>query len=692
MKNKKLFAILTLVCFMFTLMPVAAFAADQVLVGGEEEITVTAGDNNIKATVGETAEGYVFYAVEGEEVVAVSVDGTFTIKAEGEYQIYAVKAEKDSAIYKYFEAVGDPADKVTMIEENYSNAIVDEYATVEVEAVEDKYDFEFVKKTETANGKFTGAQSASIKANNGYDYVEVTVKLTNNGEKVKNEEITVSHSSYLTVTADAEDTGKKGQITYRIAAKRGGDEYPITFKYDGHKETFKVSAWTEGIKNVEVVAEPKAARNIDTAHQSTGVELKFYDADGVAVTTGVACQFTVVSQPAKGDAEGKDFSVWYDSADKVWKLVSSEKLDEGTYKVKVSLENGKSATASFSVAKMDDVARIIFDKAPTSITFGGEQYITDNKVIALDANGVAQALKVTDENLSLTVNGKAVATAEYKDDKFVIKTKTEDAEKYVGTTVTVMAAYEVDDETFLATLELEVVDSAAGFVYEDAKAEVGVTADLTATPVDANGKETDLNADASDAKVIVLEKPEGAYVNADAAWDEANNEVDVEFLATAVGEYKIQTIVATGNIYVSSINTITVGANEASFKDVVVMSIGANKIVVNNEVVTIDAAPIIENNRTFVPFRALAEAFGAEVAYDEATQVVTATLGDVTVEMTINSAEYTVNGEVKTADVAPFIKDSRTMVPVRFVAEAFGINVTPVYGDNGATVDVLFAK
>ena len=129
-----------------------------------------------------------------------------------------------------------------------------------------------------------------------------------------------------------------------------------------------------------------------------------------------------------------------------------------------------------------------------------------------------------------------------------------------------------------------------------------------------------------------------------------------------------------------------------TFKDIVVMSIGANQIVVNNKVVAIDAAPIIENNRTFVPFRALIQAFGAEVAYDEATQAVTATLGDVTVVMTIGSAEYTVNGEVKTADVAPFIKDSRTMVPVRFVAEAFGINVTPVYGDNGATVDVLFAK
>ena len=126
--------------------------------------------------------------------------------------------------------------------------------------------------------------------------------------------------------------------------------------------------------------------------------------------------------------------------------------------------------------------------------------------------------------------------------------------------------------------------------------------------------------------------------------------------------------------------------------DVVVMSIGSNEIVINDAKGTIDAAPIVENNRTFVPFRALAEAFGATVAYDEATQAVTAELNGVTVVMTIGSAEYTVNGVAKTADVAPFINGSRTMVPVRFVAEAFGITVTPTYDDNGATADILFAK
>ena len=60
--------------------------------------------------------------------------------------------------------------------------------------------------------------------------------------------------------------------------------------------------------------------------------------------------------------------------------------------------------------------------------------------------------------------------------------------------------------------------------------------------------------------------------------------------------------------------------------------------------------------------------------------------------MTIGSATYTVNGEEQTMDVAPFINGSRTMVPVRFAAEAFGIKVIPTYDENGATADILPAQ
>ena len=72
MKNKKLFAILTLVCFMFTLMPVAAFAAadDAVYVktaegSATQELDVKAGQEFFAGVnSGLTTSGYVFYVVD----------------------------------------------------------------------------------------------------------------------------------------------------------------------------------------------------------------------------------------------------------------------------------------------------------------------------------------------------------------------------------------------------------------------------------------------------------------------------------------------------------------------------------------------------------------------------------------------------------------------------------------------------
>ena len=92
-----------------------------------------------------------------------------------------------------------------------------------------------------------------------------------------------------------------------------------------------------------------------------------------------------------------------------------------------------------------------------------------------------------------------------------------------------------------------------------------------------------------------------------------------------------------------------------------------------------DAAPISKDNRTFLPARAVFEAMGAELAYDNATQTVTAKRDDVTLTMVVGStdATITVAGVTLplTMDVAPFIQSDRTYVPVRFAANAFGCNV-----------------
>lgn len=100
----------------------------------------------------------------------------------------------------------------------------------------------------------------------------------------------------------------------------------------------------------------------------------------------------------------------------------------------------------------------------------------------------------------------------------------------------------------------------------------------------------------------------------------------------------------------------------------------------------VDAAPISKDNRTFLPARAVFEAMGATITYEDATQTVTATREGVTVTMTVGSTDAIVTvGELPattlTMDVAPFIQDDHTYVPVRFAANAFGCDVGWDQGD-----------
>ena len=123
------------------------------------------------------------------------------------------------------------------------------------------------------------------------------------------------------------------------------------------------------------------------------------------------------------------------------------------------------------------------------------------------------------------------------------------------------------------------------------------------------------------------------------------------------------------------------------------MTLGSTEMLVNNNIVDMkDAAPFAKDNRTFVPFRALGEALGAKVEFNQDAKTVTYALGSTKIVMTLDSKTYTVNGAEKTMDVAPFAKDNRTYVPVRFVGEALGFKVTGLQDGNGKYVAVAFTK
>ena len=139
----------------------------------------------------------------------------------------------------------------------------------------------------------------------------------------------------------------------------------------------------------------------------------------------------------------------------------------------------------------------------------------------------------------------------------------------------------------------------------------------------------------------------------------------------------------TGAIYAATLS-YTFGEEDIPADTSVVMTLGSTEMIINNEVVDMkDAAPFAQNNRTYVPFRALGEALGANVEYDKDAKTVTYELGSTKIVMTLDSKTYTVNGAEKTMDVAPFAKDNRTYVPVRFVGEGLGFKVTGLQTANG---------
>ena len=110
-------------------------------------------------------------------------------------------------------------------------------------------------------------------------------------------------------------------------------------------------------------------------------------------------------------------------------------------------------------------------------------------------------------------------------------------------------------------------------------------------------------------------------------------------------------------------------------KRLVRMTIGSKFYKVDGETRTMDTAPFIYQQRTFVPIAFIALALGASVRWNPQEQEVIISKGGRILSMCIGRREYMLNGKPYTMDTAPFIKDQRTQVPLSFIALALGCKV-----------------
>lgn len=101
-------------------------------------------------------------------------------------------------------------------------------------------------------------------------------------------------------------------------------------------------------------------------------------------------------------------------------------------------------------------------------------------------------------------------------------------------------------------------------------------------------------------------------------------------------------------------------------------------VIVDMDLVTFpDAMPYLDHeiNRVRVPIRFVAEAMGAKVEWDESSQTVSITREGLQIKLVINQATALVNGQTIQTDAPAKLVQDRTMVPLRFISEAFGAKV-----------------
>lgn len=113
--------------------------------------------------------------------------------------------------------------------------------------------------------------------------------------------------------------------------------------------------------------------------------------------------------------------------------------------------------------------------------------------------------------------------------------------------------------------------------------------------------------------------------------------------------------------------------------DIVIGAKSEISINVNGGKLEMDQPPIIENGRTLVPLRAVAEALGCNVEWDNTAKTASFVQGDVTAMITVGENYILVGDGVYNEefpiDTPAIIKNSRTMIPLRALSECFGFEV-----------------
>ena len=235
-------------------------------------------------------------------------------------------------------------------------------------------------------------------------------------------------------------------------------------------------------------------------------------------------------------------------------------------------------------------------------------------------------------------------------------------------------------------------------------AKVGTKANITFTLLNASGTPTKLDFKPSKVNFRFVDASDSTakfnflYTAASLSSLATNGTMSgyVECDKPCTGKIELTFSDDSGHKYRVLSDTFTFSNQVTPEKRTVTLTFGSKIMDINGTSKTMDVGPIAYQNRTFVPLRAIGDAFDATTEWDNKTNKITIKYDNKTIVMTLGSPNYTVNGVAKPAmDVNPYVVAgvNRTMVPLRFIGEALGFEVEALpYADGHGVEKVVISN
>lgn len=121
---------------------------------------------------------------------------------------------------------------------------------------------------------------------------------------------------------------------------------------------------------------------------------------------------------------------------------------------------------------------------------------------------------------------------------------------------------------------------------------------------------------------------------------------------------------------------VTGAAASAAEETRITFCVGEEILSINGNDIKVEKPYVVGDGVTLVPLRVITEAFGAEVEWVQDTKTINLSYPEVDIILQIGNPTAEVNQKAETLLVAPELTEGSTMVPLRFISETFGAEVS----------------